>query len=71
LRYDIAIFTKHFSGDTATKSAYIDDVIVALARFGYSPYLDEDDNIHFMIYEEEKIDIDDRENDDIVAKNIL
>lgn len=70
MKYDIAIFTKHFSGDSVTKSAYIDNVIVALARFGYSPYLDDDDNIHFMIYEEEKIDIEERD-DDIVAKNIL
>ena len=55
MQYEIQVNTNGYIGDTQNKEIHIDNFILALARFGYTPYLTEDNNVCFSIYSEEDI----------------
>ena len=55
MQYEIQVNTTLYIGAPNKKEEYVDDLILALARFGYSPYLTDTGNVCFSIYEEEEI----------------
>ena len=55
MQYEIQVNTNGYIGDTQSKEIHIDNFILALARFGYTPYLTEENNVCFSIYSEEDI----------------
>jgi hypothetical protein len=72
LRYEIVINTENYQGDTANKEDYVNGLILALTRFGYSPYLSDWGAVCFSTYADDRItEIPDEMTDDIVAKNML
>lgn len=73
MQYEIRINTDTYIGNSGDKDSYKNDLILALARFAYSPYLTEQGDICFSIYSEQDIVKINEEmaNKALVEKNIL
>ena len=70
MQHEIRVSTEDYIGNSEDKESYKNDLILALARFAYSPYLTEDGDVCFSIYTDKEIHKV-TEDAEFVAKNIL